>query len=362
MTEESEVLFEQRGVLGIITLNRPKALNALNQTMVHAIHSKMEEWAIDDSVEAVLMVSAGDKAFCAGGDILWLRNNGLEDRPTALTFFWDEYRLNRYIKNYPKPYIAFIDGITMGGGCGLSVHGDFRVATERTTYAMPETGIGLFPDVGGSYFMPRCPGETGMYSALTGERLRPADAVYLGIATSYTPSDKIDALTKALSESRLSNKDNINSILYDFNENPGESEVELLRGQIDVVFREDSVESILETLKLNGSNWALKSHERLVTKSPSSVKVTFREMREGAKADFDDCMRMEYRIVTRVISGRDFYEGVRAVIVDKDNAPQWNPGSFAAVGEADVDEYFVTPAEGDLHFDGAVGTRIGEKV
>lgn len=362
MGDEPEVLFEVRGGLGIITLNRPKALNALNQSMVHAIHPKMEEWAEDDGVQAVLMVSAGDRAFCAGGDILWLRNNGLEDRPTALTFFWDEYRLNRYIKNYPKPYIAFIDGITMGGGCGLSVHGDFRVATERTTYAMPETGIGLFPDVGGSYFMPRCPGETGMFSALTGDRLRAADAVYLGIATSYTPSEKLDALTKALTETDLSNKGNIESVLQDFHEDSGESHIELLRGQIDVVFRENSVEEILETLKLNGSNWALKTHETLITKSPSSVKVTFREMREGAKADFDDCMRMEYRIVTRVMAGHDFYEGVRAVIVDKDNAPKWNPGTFGGVSEADVDEYFVAPAEGDLHFDGPVGTRIGEKI
>ena len=357
MSEDAEVLFEKRGGVGLITLNRPKALNALNQPMVLDIHPKMIEWADDDDVQAVVIQAAGEKAFCAGGDILWLRNNGLEDRPTALSFFWDEYRLNRYIKTYPKPYIAFIDGITMGGGCGLSVHGDYRVATERTTYAMPETGIGLFPDVGGSYFMPRCPGETGMYSALTGDRLRPADAVHLGIATHYTPSEKLDDLLKTLVETDLSEDGKIEAILADFNEDAGVSDVKLLQGQIDVVFRENSVEAILETLKLNGSNWATKTLDTLMVKSPSSVKVTYRQMREGAKLDFDDCMRMEYRIVTEVMAGHDFYEGVRAVIVDKDNAPKWAPDTFDAVMDADVDRYFQPLGDGDLHFNGVPGTR-----
>ena len=325
--------------------------------MVLAIHPQMIEWADDDDVQAVVIQATGDRAFCAGGDILWLRNNGLEDRPTALSFFWDEYRLNRYIKNYPKPYIAFIDGITMGGGCGLSVHGDYRVATERTTYAMPETGIGLFPDVGGSYFMPRCPGETGMYSALTGDRLKSADAVHLGIATHYTPSEKLDDLLATLAGANLSESGKIESILADFNEDAGTSDVKLLQGQIDVAFREDSVEAILEMLRLNGSNWATKSLNTLMTKSPSSVKVTYRQMREGAKLDFDDCMRMEYRIVTEVMAGHDFYEGVRAVIVDKDNEPKWTPSTFDAVSDADVNKYFQSLGDQDLHFDGVPGTR-----
>lgn len=357
MTDEAEVLFEQRGGLGIITLNRPKALNALNQPMVLAIHPKMEEWADDDSVQAVVIQGAGDRGFCAGGDILWLRDNGLADRATALTFFWDEYRLNRYIKTYPKPYIAFIDGITMGGGCGLSVHGDFRVATERTVYAMPETGIGLFPDVGGSYFMPRCPGETGIYSALTGDRLRPADALYLGIATSHSPAEKLETIIAALSATDLSDPATIKGILQDFHEDPGSSDVALLQGQIDVAFRENSVEDIIESLKANGSNWAKKTLDTLMTKSPTSMKVTFREMREGAGLDFDGCMAMEYRIVERVMAGHDFYEGVRAVIVDKDNAPKWEPAAFEAVSVADVDEYFAPLGGGELHFDGPPGTH-----
>ncbi|MFN3232125.1 MAG: enoyl-CoA hydratase/isomerase family protein [Alphaproteobacteria bacterium] len=357
MSEEPEVLFEKRGGVGLITLNRPKALNALNQPMVLDIHPKMIEWADDDEVQAVVIQAAGDRAFCAGGDILWLRNNGLNDRPTALSFFWDEYRLNRYIKNYPKPYIAFIDGITMGGGCGLSVHGDFRVATERTTYAMPETGIGLFPDVGGSFFMPRCPGETGMYSAITGDRLRPADALHLGIATSYTPSEKLDDLLKALVEGDLSSEENITDILQGFHEDPGPSDVKLLQGQIDVIFRENSLEEVVETLKINGSNFAQKTLDTIEGKSPTSMKVTFRQMREGAKLDFDDCMKMEYRIVTEVMAGHDFYEGVRAVIVDKDNEPKWAPDTLEAVTDADVDAYFRSLGGQDLHFDGPPGTR-----
>ena len=357
------VLFNRLGHAGIITLNRPKSLNALTYDMIKAISLQLLRWRDDADVALVVIKSAPGRAFCAGGDITEVTKRIDEEGIDAThLFFRHEYRLNWRIHHFPKPYMALIDGITMGGGCGLSVHGDFRVATERTTYAMPETGIGLFPDVGGSYFMPRCPGETGMYSALTGERLRPADAYYLGIANSYTPSDKLEALITALAESDISSKGNIENILQDFHESPGQSDVALLQGQIDVVFRENSVEEILETLKLNGSEWALKTHGTLMTKSPSSVKVTYRELREGAKADFDDCMRMEYRIVTRVMAGHDFYEGVRAVIVDKDNAPKWQPDTFEHVGEAEVDEYFVAPDEGDLHFDGPVGTRIGEKV
>ena len=357
MADEAEVLFETRGSIGLITLNRPKALNALTQGMVLDIHPQMEAWAVDDSVHAVVIVGAGDRGFCAGGDILWLRNNGLEDRPNAIGFYWDEYRLNRYIKNYPKPYIAFIDGITMGGGCGLSVHGDFRVATERTMYAMPETGIGLFPDVGGSYFMPRCPGETGMYSALTGDRLKSADAVYLGIATHYMSSEKVDAAIEALSNAQLGDNDAVATVLADFSEDAGPSEVQRVQGQIDVAFREDSAAAVMKALELNGSDWAVKTLATLQTKSPTSVNITFRQMREGAGMDFDDCMRMEYRIVSRVMAAHDFYEGVRAVIVDKDNAPNWDPAEFSSVSEAATAAYFETLGDQELHFDGPVGTR-----
>jgi enoyl-CoA hydratase len=357
MAEDAEVLFEERDGLGIITLNRPKALNALTLGMVLEIHPEMEQWADDDSIKAVVIVGEGDRGFCAGGDILWLRDNGLEDRPTAVGFYWDEYRLNRYIKNYPKPYIAFIDGITMGGGCGLSVHGDFRVATERTVYAMPETGIGLFPDVGGTYFMPRCPGKTGMYSALTGDRLKAADAVYLGIATHYVSSENVDAAIAALAAAEITDNASVAAVLDGLNEEAGQSDVELLQGQIDVAFAGDSVEEIMEALEISGSDWAQKTLKTLKTKSPTSVKITYRQMREGAEKDFDACMQMEYRIVSRVMAAHDFYEGVRAVIVDKDNAPNWQPAEFSAVTDEDVAAYFEPLGDQDLHFDSPVGTR-----
>ena len=357
MSEEPEVLFEERGHIGLITLNRPKALNALTQGMVLAIHPQMESWAEDDAIKAVVIVGAGDRGFCAGGDILWLRNNGLEDLPNAVGFYWDEYRLNRYIKNYPKPYIAFIDGITMGGGCGLSVHGDFRVATERTVYAMPETGIGLFPDVGGTYFMPRCPGETGMYSALTGDRLKAADAVFVGIATHYMSSENVDGALKALADGNITDNASVAAILDGMAEDAGVSDVKHLQGQIDVAFREDSVEGVMTALEINGSDWAVKTLKTLKTKSPTSVNITFRQMREGAKLDFDACMQLEYRIVSRVMAAHDFYEGVRAVIVDKDNDPKWTPSDFADVSTADIDVYFEGLGDQDLHFDGPVGTR-----
>ncbi|PKQ02690.1 MAG: enoyl-CoA hydratase/isomerase family protein, partial [Alphaproteobacteria bacterium HGW-Alphaproteobacteria-11] len=198
MSEEAEVLFERRGAAGFITLNRPKALNALTLDMVRAIHPKLIEWADDAHVQCVVVEAAGDKAFCAGGDIRALYDWGRAGDPTALDFWREEYKLNTFIKRYRKPYVALMDGINMGGGVGISVHGSHRVATEKLTFAMPETGIGLFPDVGGTYFLPRCPGETGMYLGLTGTRLKAADAIYAGIADAYVPSVRLDTLKDRL--------------------------------------------------------------------------------------------------------------------------------------------------------------------
>ena len=196
-----------------------------------------------------------------------------------------------------------------------------------------------------------------MYSALTGDRLKAADSLHLGIATSYTPSEKLPELRKALETGDLKDKATIEGILKDFHEDPGTSNIRLLEGQIDVVFREDSVERIIETLRLNGSEWALKTLDTLGRKSPTSLKLTFQQMRRGAQSNFDDCMRMEYRMVTRTMDGHDFYEGVRAVIVDKDNAPKWQPDTLAHVSDAEIDAYFEPLGKADLHFDGAPGDR-----
>ncbi|WP_347514033.1 enoyl-CoA hydratase/isomerase family protein [Mesorhizobium sp. CAU 1741] len=339
MTIEPEILFEKRGRAGIVTLNRPKALNALNANMVRLMHPQMAAWAEDPSVELVIVRAAGEKAFCAGGDIRQLHDWGKANDPAMRAFYADEYRLNAYIKTYPKPYVALIEGIVMGGGVGLSVHGSHRVAGERLMFAMPETGIGFFPDVGGTYFLPRMPGKVGTWLALTASRLGQADAVWSGFATHAVASADIEAVAEALCE-----KGNPTDTLAAFARQPGASAPSrALVPVIDRCFSADTVEDILDRLdKESGEHaeWAQKQAAVMRTKSPTSLKIALRQMQEGAKADFAECMRIEYRIVTRVAKGVDFYEGVRAVIIDKDNAPQWQPASLADVSDADVDAYF----------------------
>ena len=330
MSETDEILFERRGAAGLITLNRPKALNALTHGMAVAMHAQLKRWAADDAVGCVVVQGAGERAFCAGGDIRTLYDSGKAGTPYALEFYRDEYLLNAFIKHYPKPYIALVSGIVMGGGVGVSVHGSHRIADETTLFAMPETGIGLFPDVGGSFFLPRLPGELGMYLGLTGARLKAADALYAGVATHFVPAAQRPALIERLARSNIA----IASA------SPGPAPLSDLRGKIDTIFSARSVEAILERLERDGSDWALDTAATIRTKSPTATKLAFRQIREGKTKDFDDCMRMEFRMVNRVIAGYDFYEGVRATIIDKDGAPKWKPDSLAAVPDKDIDAYF----------------------
>jgi enoyl-CoA hydratase len=332
---DDEVLFERRDAVGLITLNRPKALNALTHGMAVAMKAQLDLWARDDAVKTVVVQGAGDRAFCAGGDIRSLYESGKTGTPYAREFYRDEYILDAAIKHYPKPYVALISGIVMGGGVGVSVNGSHRIADETTTFAMPETGIGLFPDVGGSYFLPRCSGELGMYLAMTGTRLKTEDAVLAGIATHFVPRTKREALLTAL-EQGVSPAAAIAKVA----ETPGAAPLEMLRFQIDRCFAEHSVELILAWLEMDGSDWARQTIQTMAGKSPTSLKLAFRQLREGAKQEFDDCMRMEFRMVNRVIDGHDFYEGVRATIIDKDGAPKWKPDTLAAVSDADIDKYF----------------------
>jgi len=348
MNAEPEILFEKRGCAGLVTLNRPKALNALTLNMVRELHPKLVEWAGDPAVERVVVRAAGDKAFCAGGDIRQLYDWGRAGDPMALTFYREEYRLNTYIKRYPKPYVPLIDGIVMGGGVGVSVHGSHRVVGGRTMFAMPETGIGLFPDVGGTYFLPRLPGRTGTWLALTGARLGQADAVATGVATHAVASGRFDDLAELLCESS-----NLESALESFSEQPGDATVPALRPLIDASFSAGSVEEILARLEAvtgDGAEWAAKQAATIRSKSPTSLKISLRQMRDGAEADFEDCMKIEFRIVARVLKGHEFFEGVRAVIIDKDNAPGWRPDRLEDVSDADIDAYFATlgPDELDL--------------
>ena len=346
----SDILFSRRGAAGLITLNRPKALNALNHGMVLAMRAQLEAWASDDAVTRVIVTGAGERAFCAGGDIRALYDLGQAGRHAeALTFWADEYPLNTLIKNYRKPYIALIDGIAMGGGIGVSVHGSHRVAGDRCSFAMPEVSIGFFPDVGATWFLPRMPGETGAYCALTGERFNAADGVACGLATHRVPSERFPKLIEALTGTV-----SVDAVLGAFAEPAGEGPVVAHKAAIDRLFKGDAVEGILAALDREAQStgadaaWAAKTAATIRTKSPTSLKLALAQVRRGATYDFVTCMRTEFRIVSRIIHDEDFYEGVRAVLVDKDNTPRWSPASLDKVSDAEIERHFAALPEGDL--------------
>jgi enoyl-CoA hydratase len=340
-----ELLFEKIGKSGVITLNRPQALNALTLNMVRLMKPVLAAWAANDAIENIIIEGAGEKGFCAGGDIRALHDWGQAGAPEATGFYREEYQLNRTIKTYQKPYIALIDGITMGGGVGVSVHGSHRVATQRTVFAMPESGIGLLPDVGGTYFLPRLKGETGAFLTLTGARLRGADAYAAGIATHYVDGETIDSLKAALAEGG-----DVDAILAAHHFAPEGASLPSQQADIDSLFTGDSVVEIIKALKADGGDWALKQAAAIETKSPTSAAVALRQMRDGARADFDDCMRIEMRAVTRIMALPDFYEGVRATIIEKTGAPKWSPAAHEDVTAPQIDAIFVPLGEDELSF------------
>jgi enoyl-CoA hydratase len=342
VSETDDILFERRGSAGIVILNRPKALNAITHQMVRALAAKLHEWADDDAVTRVIVTANGERAFSAGGDIRALYDLITAGRQQeALSFFREEYTLNTAIKRYPKPYVSLIDGIVMGGGVGISIHGSHRVAGERYAFAMPEVGIGFFPDVGATYALPRLAGEIGTYLALTGERLKAADAVLSGAATHHVKSHRFADLTEA-----LCGTDPVNAVLADFMEGVGPGEVMPRRRTIDRTFSWDSVEAIVGALLTESqkvtdqSEWSARTLQTIVTKSPTSLVLALAQMRYGRTHSFEACMRCEFRIVSRIVYGSDMIEGVRAVIVDKDNAPRWSPGDLAAVPQELVARHF----------------------
>ena len=334
---ESEVLTRVESGVGHITLNRPRALHALNRAMCEAMIEALLAWRSDDAVRSVLIDHAGERGFCAGGDIRMIAESGAGDASEAKAFFMVEYRLNHLMFDYPKPITAIVDGIVMGGGVGISEPADVRIATEHTTYAMPETGIGLFPDVGGGWFLPRLPGQTGVWLALTGARLKAADTVFLGIHTHYLPADALEAFRFILAADPAYPIDVADGLEAD----PGEAPVESHLAAIDRLFAFDTVEEIFAALEADGSDWAAAQLASLKTKSPQSLKVTLRQLRLGAnQPSFAANMALEYALGGRVVRTHDFQEGVRAVVVDKDNAPNWSPADLSGVSEADLDRLF----------------------
>ena len=349
---DDEVLFARAGRVGVITLNRPKALNALTTAMCIAIKRQLDHWAADPDVDAVLIEGAGDRAFCAGGDVVRVARSGRAGTDEWYQFFFNEYRMNSTIGHFPKPYIAILDGITMGGGFGVSVHGRFRVATERLLFAMPETGLGLIPDVGGGHVLPRLPGETGRYLAFTGYRAKAADSFALGVATHVVPSSRVGELRAVLLGAPRLDEEAVADLLARFHEDPGAPPLWERRDRIDRHFAGPRVETVLDSLAGDDDPWAEATRAEMLKKSPTSMKVTAEQLRRGAQLDLDEDLKMEFRIVNRIIThGHDFYEGVRAILIDKDHNPRWNPARLEDVSEEEVAAHFAPLGERELRFD-----------
>lgn len=338
-----DILAQVEGKAGRISLNRPAALHALNIGMVHQMTAQLLAWKSDRQVACVMIDHSEGRGFCAGGDIRFLQESALKDGVDGRRFFHDEYQLNHLLFEYEKPVIAFMDGITMGGGVGISQPAKFRIATENTRFAMPETGIGLFPDVGGGWHLSRLEGRLGHFLALTGARLDGAECLAIGLATHYLPAEALAEAKTRIAE----DPDRIEGILGQLSVKPSEPRIVDNIPTINRLFASDRYEDILAALEADGSEWAAKELATLSTKSPQTCKVALRQLAEGAKmASFADNMAMEYRIGSRVLVRHDFIEGVRAVIVDKDNAPKWDPSTPEGVTDALLDEIFAPlPAE-----------------
>ena len=341
-----DVHFHRHGAVGHISLNRPKALHALTQAMCEAMSAQLLAWREDDGIEAVILDHAEGRGFCAGGDVMLVRRSALEDGGEAgRAFFHAEYRLNHLLFTYPKPVVAFMDGVTMGGGVGISQPAKYRVATENTLFAMPEGAIGLFPDVGAGWYLPRLKGRTGVFMALTGARLDGAECLWAGLATHYIASEDLAEAKAHIVETPGDIDRALRSLM------PPEPPAARIAGnaeRIDRLFASEELEEIIAALEADGSEWAQKELKAVSAKCPATAKVALRELAEGARrSDFADEMRAEYRLAARMMLRPDFAEGVRAVLVDKDNAPRWDPPTPEGVTPAMIEAIFAPLAEGE---------------
>jgi len=335
MTEDVQLSTD--GAIGRISLARPRALHALTRPMCEAMIAALLGWRDDPAVRLVLIDHAEGRGFCAGGDVRAVRESGLGDGVEARRFFLAEYRLNHLLFTYAKPVVTMMDGVTMGGGAGLALPASYRIATEHTLFAMPEGTIGLFPDVGTGWYLPRLPGRTGFFLALTGARLDGAECLDLGLATHYLPSASL-AETRARIAGR---PEDIETILAAAAVAPPPARIARNREAIDHLFAADRYEDILAALDGNDSKWAAKERATLAARSPTTCKVALRLLAEGAaRTDFAEEMRVEYRLAVRLSRSHDFIEGVRALLVDKDNAPRWDPATPEGVTDAMLDALF----------------------
>jgi enoyl-CoA hydratase len=344
-SNQSEVIVERRGTAGLIRLNRPKALNSLTIPMVRTIAAALDEFAGDQAVASVLVMGEGERGFCAGGDIRAIHMSGRSGDGLAETFWREEFRLNHRIASYPKPYVALMDGITMGGGVGLSSHGRHRIVTERTRLAMPETGIGYFPDVGATWLLPRTPGESGTWMALTGLDINASDAIYTGLADVYISSSRLEEAVHRLTNlSAGSSSDDVDAVLRDLSEQVDEGRLQANAAMIDRAFHFNRVEDIASALAAEEGEFAAETRRVMLTRSPTSLKLALRLLRAGRQSrTLGECLARELGACMHVLHGPDFYEGVRAAVIDKDRNPKWSPPTIALVNDEMIGRFFESP-------------------
>ncbi len=341
----TEVLFEEipneTGHVGIITLNRPQVLNSLNQSMIQAMYTQLQTWAKQETLKAVIIKATG-RAFCAGGDLHLTYERRKHNDPRLTQFFQEEYQLNRFIYHFPKPYIAILDGITMGGGVGISIHGSHRLATDHLLFAMPETGIGFFPDVGGTYFLPRMNNKIGFYLGLTGAKLTSDDCIATGVATEKIVSDAIPDIINTLVQTPFTTdaKQSVTDILKRFTVPVNRFSLNKHQDEIERAFSAETIEDILEILYQSTSEFCRDTALIMEKKSPTSLKVSFKAIQQGSKLNFDECMQQEYLLACHFLQSHDFFEGIRAIIIDKDHAPLWQPANLETVSDYEVKQYF----------------------
>lgn len=351
-----DILTDIRNHVAFITLNRPAALNALSYDMIVALNATLHECAANPNVHAVLIKGAGEKAFCAGGDIRALHESATTGSTRHEEFFLAEYQLDHYLHRYPKPYVALMDGINMGGGMGVSEGSKLRIVTDRTRIAMPEVGIGLFPDVGGSYFLSRLPGSLGIYLALTGNQVRASDVLYAQLGDVYLARPAIEHLDKVLGELRWSHDHgaDINRAIRGLASNDyPEAPLAKLRPVIDLHFAHTTVPAILQSLRSEQrseyAEWAQQTVKTMEGRSPTMMMVSLKQLQLGKTMTLADCFRMELGMVRECFKHGDIIEGVRALIIDKDNKPQWKPARLAEVTPASVDAFFQSPWTAAAH-------------
>lgn len=352
MTDDS-VLLRTEGGAAYLTLNRPKALNALDHAMVRRIDAALDAWEHDPAVETVVITGAGERGLCAGGDIRAIHADARTGDGTASAAFWrDEYRLNARIARYPKPYVAVMDGIVMGGGVGVSAHGSVRIVTERSQVAMPETGIGFVPDVGGTYLLALAPGELGTHLALTGAPVRAGDALLCGLADHFVPSERVAGLLADLAAAPVP------EVLPRYVKDVPEGELAAHREWIDPCYAAGTVEEIVDRLLGSGVPEAKEAAETILAKSPTSLKVTLAALRRARDlGPLERVLDQEYRVSCAALAAPDLVEGIRAQVIDKDRAPRWSPAGLTEVTDEDVTRFFAPLGARELGLAGGAGTQ-----